>query len=129
MIPRQNEITGMMEVHIPAKITEIRNQVLKLNNEKKTPYKLGNCDISYPDGGVESVLTRFYMKTLEKHPESFKVGNRISLAIQTEGIYAGRAVAHLSSTTVDVARLLGKATTTIPSTEAVNTQKEVQAVV
>lgn len=108
MVERQNKITGLLEVHIPAIVTEIREKVLNLNNEKMTAYRLGNCKIKYPDGGKEDVLTRFYTKSIAAHPEIFKVGGRISIAIQTQGEYAGRAVAQLSGTTVDVARLLGK---------------------
>ena len=108
MVERQNKITGLLEVHIPAIVTEIREKTLNLNNERQTAYKLGNCQIRYPDGGKEDVLTRFYSKSIAKHPEIFKVGERISLAIRTEGEYAGRAVAHLPGTTVDIARLLGK---------------------
>lgn len=107
MVERQNKNTGLMEVYVPALVTEIKEKVLNLNNEKLTAYRLGNCQINYPDGGKGDVLTRFYSKSIKAHPDVFKVGEQISIAIQTEGEYAGRAVAQLSGTTVDIARLLG----------------------
>lgn len=130
MIQKRNKETGLMEFYIPAKITEIRSEILHLNNEKRTPYKLGNCSINYPDGGSENVLTRFYKKSLEAHPNTFKVGMGISLRIQAEGTYLGRAIASLPSATVDIARLLSKETPAIKenkkSTEKV-TDSEITA--
>ena len=107
MVERQNKNTGLMEVHVPGLVTEIREKVLNLNNEKLTAYRLGNCQINYPDGGKGDVLTRFYSKSIKAHPDVFKVGGQISLSISTEGEFAGRAVAHLPGATVDIARLLG----------------------
>ncbi|WP_242203239.1 hypothetical protein [Aestuariivivens insulae] len=108
MVQRQNKETGLFEIHIPASITEIREEVLTLNNHKETPYHLGTAKIKYPDGGEEDILTRFYSRSIMAHPDIFKVGKRISLAIQAEGDYAGRAVAQLPGASVDIERLLGK---------------------
>ena len=116
MVERKNKETGMLEIHIPAQITEIRNEVLTLNNHKETPYRLGTSQIVYPDGGIGDVLTRFYNKSIMAHPDVFKAGERISLAIQAEGDYAGRAVAQLPGSTVDIARLLGKSVVEMPLT-------------
>lgn len=108
MVQKQNKETGLMEVHMPALITEIREEVLTLNNQKETQYRLGTAKIKYPDGGEEDVLTRFYCKSITAHPAVFKAGERINLAIQAEGDYAGRAVAQLPGSSVDISRLLGK---------------------
>lgn len=108
MVERRNKETGLLEVHVPAVVMEIREETYNLNNEKLTPYKLGTSQIKYPDGGTEDILTRFYNKSIEAHPSTFKEGGMINLAIQTEGEYAGRAVAQLPGTTVDLERLLGR---------------------
>lgn len=106
MVKRQNPETGILEIQVPALITEIRQEVLTLKNHKETPYRLGTTKIHYPDGGEGEVLTRFYSRSIEAHPGIFKAGERISIIIQAEGEYAGRAVASLPSGSVDVSRLL-----------------------
>jgi hypothetical protein len=108
MVEKRNKETGLLEVHVPAVVKEIKDEVYNLNNEKLTPYKLGTSQIKYPDGGTEDVLTRFYTKSIAAHPDTFKAGSSINLVIQTEGDYAGRAVAQLPGTTVDISRLLGR---------------------
>ncbi|WP_248724515.1 hypothetical protein [Seonamhaeicola sp. ML3] len=108
MVERRNLETGLLEIQIPAVVAEIRQEVLKLKNHKETPYRLGTTKIRYPDGGEGEVLTRFYSKSIEAHPDVFRAGERISIIIQAEGDYAGRAVASLPGSSVDLARLIGK---------------------
>lgn len=108
MVERRNKETGLLEVYVPAVVKEIRDEVYNLNNEKLTPYKLGTSQIKYPDGGIGDILTRFYTKSIAVHPDTFRAGGSINIAIQTEGDYAGRAVAQLPGTTVDISRLLGR---------------------
>lgn len=107
MVPRKNNI-GILVLNVPATVLEIRDEVLSLNNEKETEYCLGQSEIVYPDGGKESILTRFYKRSLDAHPDTFKVGGKIELEIQVEGEYAGRAVAKLGGSFADIERLLGK---------------------
>ena len=126
MVEKQNKETGLLEVHVPALVKQIKDEVYNLNNEKMTPYKLGISQIKYPDGGTEDVLTRFYTNSIDAHPDTFKAGSSINLVIQTEGEYAGRAVAELPGTTVDLERLLGKRRLESISLETTNSEQVVR---
>ncbi len=108
MVEKKNANTGLLEVHVPAIVKAIREEQYQLNNNNKTPYQLGNTEITYPDGAKEDVLTRFYSNSISKHPKVFAEGQSISIVIQIEGDYAGRAVAQLPGSSVDIERLLGK---------------------
>lgn len=120
MVATKNNI-GVLVINYHGVVTEIREKELSLDNDKKTKYRLGTTKITYPDGGSDDVLTRFYVKSIEAHSDVFKVGEKIGLEIQAEGEYAGRAVAKLGGNTVDVSRLLGK--TAVPKT-VVKTEEE-----
>jgi hypothetical protein len=111
MVARKNNI-GTLVVMVPAVVKEIKPKVHSLTNKdgEKTEYQLGLAEITYPDGGKEDVLTRFYAKSIAKHSNVFTKDGKISLEIQAEGEYAGRAVAKLPGNTADVSRLLGNAT-------------------
>lgn len=107
MVPQMNNI-GIMVVNHHGVVTSIAEKVIKLKNQKETPYQLGTTEIQYPDGAKEEVLTRFYVASMKVHPEVFKTGEKIGLEIQAEGDFAGRAVAKLAGNNVDIVRLLGK---------------------
>ena len=107
MLKVKNNV-GIMVVNYHGKLVSLDEKVLTLDNDKKTPYRLGRTEMTYPDGGKEEILTRVYAKSIEAHPDTFKVGQKIGLEIQAEGEYLGRAVAKLAGNNVNMARLLGE---------------------
>ena len=124
MVKSKNNI-GVAVVNYHGMVASIEEKVMTLNNDKKTPYRLGTTTMKYPDGGTEEVLTRFYVKSIEAHPDTFKVGVKIGLEIQAEGNFAGRAIAKLGGNNVNMDRLLGK--TAIPKVETKADEVEVDA--
>lgn len=122
MVVTTNNV-GVKVVNFHGVVTSIQEKVNNLNNNKKTPYRIGATKIDYPDGSSTEIATRFYTKSIEAHPDVFKVGSKIGLEIQAEGEYKGRAVAKLHGEVVDVDKLLGlNAASTTPA--ATPTQKQ-----
>lgn len=117
MVATKNNV-GVLVVNYRGKVISINEKINNLKNDKKTPFRMGVVGIKYPDGGEAEVDVRFYTKSIEAHPDVFKVGEKVGLEIQAEGEYVGRAVAKLHGETVDVSKLLGGITvkTAVPST-------------
>lgn len=117
MVATKNNV-GVMVVNYHGKVISLSEKVNNLKNDKKTPFRIGVVGIKYPDGGEAEIPTRFYTKSIEAHPDVFKVGEKIGLEIQAEGEYAGRAVAKLHGEIVDINRILGKVSVSkaVPST-------------
>ena len=97
----------MLVVDVPATIASISKETYQLNNDKKTPFRMVNADISYPNGNKATVASRLYQKSLEAHPEVFQVGKGVTLEVQAEGDYMGRSVVKLPANQVDVNMMLG----------------------
>lgn len=80
---------------VPATILDMSDRVMHLKNDKKTPYRLGNVAVKYPDGSTEDFTVRFYENHINLYPNTFAVGGNIDITIQVEGEYAGMAVSEL----------------------------------
>ncbi|GAA4803381.1 hypothetical protein [Litoribaculum gwangyangense] len=108
MVPYRNK-AGIMVVDYHGKIVSLNDEIYYLNNEKNTPYQLGDVEMVYPNGQKIITPVRFYSNSISKHEERYAVGQEIGLEIQIEGEYAGRAVAKLGAgTPIDLALLLGE---------------------
>lgn len=92
-----NEVTGLTEGIISATVKTVSNTVKQANNDKKTPYRLGTAQITYPDGSTGVVGALLWEASNEANAGAFSVGSEIELRVQLEGEYAGNAIMALPS--------------------------------
>lgn len=99
-----NPVTGLQELHMPAKLTRISADIRNLKTEKATGYRLCDVEVTYDDGTKDTVNASVWEKSIEKN--LFKEGQDIALVIQVEGEYEGFAKVQLQpAKQVDTAKL------------------------
>lgn len=99
-----NPVTGLQELHMPAKLTRISDDVRILNNAKETGYRLCDVLVTYDDGTTDTVNASVWDKSIQKN--LFKEGQDVALVIQIEGEYTGFAKVQLQpAKQVDTAKL------------------------
>jgi len=92
-----NEVTGIAEGLIMAKVVSVSANTKLANNDKQTPYRLGTAEVTYPDGTKGTVGALLWEASREANPDSFTAGQEIELRVQLEGEYAGNAIMGLPS--------------------------------
>lgn len=94
------------ELKTQGKLTEILEK--DYTNTNDTPYKLGLVELKYPDGSEETVTGSLWGASLEAHPDKFKVGDMVGLAINVDpnSEYQGNCKIELPGGRVDTARLM-----------------------
>lgn len=86
-----NETTGVLEGFLKGTIVSINDSDVKTNSNGKQ-YKKAIVNVEYPDGSTQETQSVFYTKAQEALPSVYAVGQRIELAVQLEGEYAGNSV-------------------------------------
>jgi len=98
-----NEITGILEGFIPAKLVALPEK-FNLKNSKNTMYGIATVEIKYDDNTTDTVNAVIYEKSSETG--LFKVGQPVELRVQLEGEYAGNSVVQLPGIKkVDITKL------------------------
>lgn len=99
-----NPVTGLQELHMPAKLVRISGDKRTLATEKATGYRLCDVEVTYDDGTKDTVNASVWEKSIEKN--LFAEGQDIALVIQVEGEYEGFAKVQLQpAKQVDTAKL------------------------
>jgi len=101
---------------IDGTLIKIGEEIKKLDNDKKTPYR--NCIATYKNSkGVDKkVSAKLWEKSLTSNPESFVPNAEITLAVQTKGSFRGFSKVELPNMLVDLDDLFGRETEETAST-------------
>jgi len=110
---RTNQLTNgaiIKEELIDGILVKVSEEIKKLNNDLKTPYR--NCNVTYQNskGETKKAMAKLWEKSLTSNPDVFVPNAKITLAVQTEGSYRGFAKVELPNMLVDLDDLFGRET-------------------
>lgn len=110
-----NEMTGILEGFVPAKLIAMPKQ-FTLKNSKNTMYGIATVEVTYEDGSTDTANAVMYENS--SNTGLFKEGIPVELRVQLEGEYAGNSVVQLPGLKkVDLAKLGIKVNTTATTKE------------
>ena len=75
---------------------------------KGTPFYRYEVEVTMPNGSIATVDANLWAKSFAKHEDKFALGSNITLEVQTDGDYKGRAKIQLpKARAIDVDAFLG----------------------
>ena len=94
MRTRINSLTGQKEIIFEAKLLSIGENILELQNEKQTKYKLANIEFMTPQSELVTRSAMVFAKTYTNH--ELVVGEKYQATAQIVGNDAYLRLSHLA---------------------------------